>query len=229
MTRNKENELELMISSIKANNAGINTKILEAFRKIDRAIFIKQDSYLDMALHIAHGQTISQPSTIAKMLMMLKLSSKMEVLEVGTNTGYHACLTAFLIWPGQVTSIEIFPDLADAAIKNIKKLKKFVKVNVLVFSGDALDKKGKIWKKKYDRIYFTASIKRFQVKEVHEMALCLLNDKGLLLYPISEFIDGSGSLELWQKDINKSRNQLSLVRRVPGYIFVPLIRRDEIF
>jgi len=225
--------LELMIKSIKLNNPGISDEILEAFRICDRKFFLLHNPYEDIPQHIAHGQTISQPSTIARMIRLLELEKEMDVLEIGTNTGYHACLVAWLVWPGQVVTIEIFPDLAEMARKNInalikylekiksKEAKKFEKIEIVV--GDALDKSTKIWQNKYDRIYFTAGVDEDKIEEVKEMGIKLLKPGGLMLYPTREAFDW-GALEVWQLQNGK----LKLIKRHPGYAFVPLLRKEDV-
>ena len=234
MPQNRK-DFDLMLKSIKINNLEISGKILNAFRVCDRRFFVKRDPYIDEPQHIAHGQTISQPTTIARMIRMSKLEPGFNVLEIGTNTGYHAALVAYLVWPGKVVTIEIFTDLASMAKKNIKKLiqhlnrtkkrevKKFTKIEI--FAGDALNQETEIWKNKYDRIYFTAGIESQQLHEVKEMGLKLLKDKGLLLYPTREAWDW-GALEIWQK--NKKDKKLELVIRERGYAFVPLLKKSEL-
>ena len=101
-------ELDLMVKSIKINNPGIGEEITKAFSICDRAFFVTDDPYRDEPKHIAHNQTISQPSTVARMLSVLKLEKRNNVLEIGTNTGYHAVLVSWLVFPGSVMTIEIF-------------------------------------------------------------------------------------------------------------------------
>jgi protein-L-isoaspartate(D-aspartate) O-methyltransferase len=218
---------EDMLLSIKVNNPGLEQEVVEAFEVCDRAFFVKNNIYYDMPQHIAYGQTISQPSTIARMLRLSRLEKGLSVLEIGANTGYHAALAAYIIQPGRVMTIEIFPELAKNAMKNLramkKKVKKTKKLNIKVIAGDALDKKTEVWKYKYDRIYFTAGVTGEKVHQVHLMAKKLLKEKGLLLYPTREIADW-GALELWQLRNKK----LKRILRERGYAFVPLIKKDEL-
>lgn len=223
-------ELELLIKSIKLNNPGISNEILEAFRICDRKFFVEKDPYVDLPQHIAHGQTISQPSTIARMIKLLRVEEGLDILEVGANTGYHASLVAWLVWPGKVVTIEIFSDLAEMARKNIKNMIKHLNKKeanrfskITVITGDALDKQSKIWQGKYDRIYFTAGVESDKINDVKRMGEKLLKDKGLLLYPTREAYD-YGALEIWQLD----RGKLKLILRETGYAFVPLLRKQEL-
>lgn len=216
-----------LLRSIQFYNPGLEKEIIKAFTVIDRKFFVKQNIYEDMPQHIAHGQTISQPTTITRMLRVLQLEPGLDVLEIGTNTGYHAVLTSHLIYPGTLYTIEIFSDLANKAKQNITKLKQKIKqtkkLNIKVFAGDALDKKTPIWKQKYDRIYFTAGVDEKQIKKVHEMAKKLLKQHGLILYPTREMYY-SGALELWKL----KGNQLEQENRFEGYAFVPLLDKSDI-
>jgi protein-L-isoaspartate(D-aspartate) O-methyltransferase len=224
-------EFEFMLKSIEMNNPTISQDILDAFRLIDRKNFTKHLPYEDEAIHIAHGQTISQPTTIARMLNMLKLEQGQKVLEIGTNTGYHAALVSLLVYPGKVTSLELFQDLAKQAENNIKKLnlelkkskkvKKELKIKIL--TGDALNKEHEVWKEEYDRIYYTAGVEESQREAVKISAVQSLKEDGLLLFPTREHFD-YGGLELWQK----KQDNLILIVKDQGYSFVPLIKQEDI-
>ncbi|MCX6742018.1 MAG: hypothetical protein NTX24_02475 [Candidatus Pacearchaeota archaeon] len=227
----KENEeLDFMIKSIEINNPGIDGEILRAFRIIDRKMFVHHDAYMDAPVHVKHGQTISQPTTIARMLRAMKPEPGLEVLEIGANTGYHAAIVAWLVSPGRVTTVEIFRDLALNAVKNVKELIKKLeneksnkKLNIDVFRGDALNENSQIWERNYDRIYYTAGVEPQQLETVKKLALRALNENGLLLFPTRESFD-YGGIELWQKKYGK----LFLLRRDEGYAFVPVVRQKDL-
>jgi len=224
------NDLDIMIKSIKINNPGLPSEIEQAFRIVDRKFFIKKEPYEDEAKHVAFGQTISQPTTVARMLKKLELKPGLNVLEIGTNTGYHAAIASRLVYPGTVTTIEIFPKLAHNAINNInkiikhlksKKLKKEFEVRFVV--GDALDRDNPIWFEKYDRIFFTAGVSKEHLAEIKQMGHILLREGGLILFPSRKFFD-YGGLELWEK----KRGKLRLIVKEPGYAFVPIIRQEDL-
>ena len=77
-----------------------DTRILSAIERVPREVFVpepfRDQAYEDMALPIGHGQTLSQPAVVARMLEALEVGERMKVLEVGTGSGYHAAVMARL-------------------------------------------------------------------------------------------------------------------------------------
>ncbi|MBI1936814.1 MAG: protein-L-isoaspartate(D-aspartate) O-methyltransferase [Ignavibacteriales bacterium] len=73
-----------------------NPRVLDAFRKVERHLFVpdimKQHAYTDVALPIGYGQTISQPYTVAFMTEALDPKPGQKILEVGTGSGYQAAI-----------------------------------------------------------------------------------------------------------------------------------------
>ena len=88
-------------------------------------------AYLDEALPIGDGQTISAPSTVAWMSQALELGGGETVLEVGTGSGYQAAILARLA--ARVVSIERIPRLAARARRALDGLGIS---NVVVHLGD---------------------------------------------------------------------------------------------
>ena len=75
-------------------------RILEAVGNIPRHLFL-DSSFLDFAYEdkpfpIGSGQTISQPYTVAFQTELLDIKQGDKVLEIGTGSGYQACVLAEL-------------------------------------------------------------------------------------------------------------------------------------
>jgi len=72
--------------------------VLSALRAVERHRFVPEPftnrAYEDTALPIGHGQTISQPYTVAFMTQALGLKEGDKVLEIGTGSGYQAAVLA---------------------------------------------------------------------------------------------------------------------------------------
>lgn len=106
-------------------NRGISDeRVLAAMNVVPREDFVPEDlrerAYEDHALPIGSEQTISQPFTVAFMCEALQLTGNERVLEIGTGSGYGACVLSRLAnW---VYTIERLPELAASAQQRIQHL-----------------------------------------------------------------------------------------------------------
>jgi len=70
--------------------------VLAAIEKIPRHLFLDSSftefAYQDKPFPIGNGQTISQPYTVAFQTELLMINKGDKVLEVGTGSGYQACV-----------------------------------------------------------------------------------------------------------------------------------------
>src|SRR5215203_523585 len=70
--------------------------VLAAIGKIPRHVFFENalvdHAYQDKAFPIGEGQTISQPYTVAFQTEKLEIKPGDKVLEIGTGSGYQACI-----------------------------------------------------------------------------------------------------------------------------------------
>lgn len=70
--------------------------VLEAINGVPRHLFLEtaflELAYDDRAMPIGEGQTISQPFTVAFQSQLLELKKRDKVLEIGTGSGYQACV-----------------------------------------------------------------------------------------------------------------------------------------
>ena len=87
--------------------------ILDALMSVPRHLFVSEAlrfrAYEDAALPIGFNQTVTRPSTVARMVQALNLTGKERVLEIGTGSGYQAAVLARLA--GHVVSVERIPEL----------------------------------------------------------------------------------------------------------------------
>src|SRR5215207_1069748 len=83
-------------------------RVLGAMGEAPREAFVplrlRHRAYADAALPLAKGQTISQPWIVAAICQALALDGSERVLEVGTGSGYSACVLALLA--REVVSVE---------------------------------------------------------------------------------------------------------------------------
>jgi protein-L-isoaspartate(D-aspartate) O-methyltransferase len=98
--------------------------VLDAFGEIPRHLFVDSalaaQAYEDTSLPIGHGQTISKPSVVARMLELLfagvcasARGNLGRTLEIGTGCGYQAALLCLL--SRSVVSMERLRPLHDKA------------------------------------------------------------------------------------------------------------------
>lgn len=90
--------------------------VAEAMRTLAREHFLPPEQRAhaaeDRPLPLWHGQTSSQPSTVAAMLRLLQVPVGGRVLDVGSGSGWTTALLARLVGPhGHVLGLEIDPQL----------------------------------------------------------------------------------------------------------------------
>ena len=99
-------------------------KVLEAFRKVPRHLFVDgamyAQAYDDNALPIGFGQTISQPFVVAFMTEALKLGKDEKILEIGTGSGFQTAILAQ--FSRRVYTIERNRELGDSAHKRLREM-----------------------------------------------------------------------------------------------------------
>ncbi|MDO5693560.1 MAG: protein-L-isoaspartate O-methyltransferase [Pseudomonadota bacterium] len=78
----------------------------------------------DGPLPIGHGQTNSQPRTVADMLRLLDVAPGMRVLDVGAGSGWSTALLAHLVGAtGEVHGVELVPELTRWGAGNLAATK----------------------------------------------------------------------------------------------------------
>ncbi|HHI00407.1 MAG TPA: protein-L-isoaspartate(D-aspartate) O-methyltransferase, partial [Thermococcus litoralis] len=113
-------------------------KVKRAFLRVPRYKFVperyKEYAHVDEPLPIPAGQTISAPHMVAIMLELAELEEGMNVLEVGTGSGWNAALIYELV-RRDVYTIERIPELAEFAKRNLERAGYKDKVHVLIGDG----------------------------------------------------------------------------------------------
>ena len=145
---------------------GFSQRIIQAFENVNREDFVlkqyKEHAYQDSPLPIGYGQTISQPYTIAFMLDLLELKSNLNILEIGSGSGYVLGLINELSKNSEIYGIERIGKL----VHNSKKVLKDKK-NIKIIHGDG--SKGLKKYGPYDRILISASAEEIPQKIISQL------------------------------------------------------------
>ena len=111
-------------------------RVLAAVAAVPREIFVplafRHQAYDDYPLEIGEGQTISQPSVVARITELAEVGARDRVLEIGTGSGYQAAVLAHLA--RFVFTVERLPRLAEGARGRLAELG-YRNVSVQVMDG----------------------------------------------------------------------------------------------
>ena len=181
--------------------------VLRAMDEVPREHFVDaryvDQAYVDHAMPIACGQTISQPYVVAYMTEQLQVKPNHRVLEVGTGSGYQAAVLSRLA--REVFTIERFRTLADSARDRLKTLGYN---NVEVLFGDGLV--GNLSHAPYDRIIVTAA-----AETIPDALLGELADGGVMVLPLGPHSGPQQLVKLTKGEQGIKHEVLIGVRFVP--------------
>lgn len=152
-------------------------RVLAAIGKVPRHFFfddaLLEHAYQDKAFPIGEGQTISQPYTVAFQTEKLRVKPGDRVLEVGTGSGYQACVLLEL--GARVFTIEYNRTLYEKA----RKFLPMIGYRPTFFYGDG--SKGLPSRAPFDKILVTAG-----APVVPQALIDQLADGGILVIPVGD-------------------------------------------
>lgn len=141
-------------------------RISKYYKELDRSYFMdeyKEFAHEDTPFSIGYGQTISQPSLVLKMTILLDVKEDSKVLEIGTGSGYQ---TALLSKASKIVyTVERIKELH---LKAKERLEKAGYSNIKFRLGDGSSG----WEEMgpYDRIMVTAAAARLPEKLIEQLA-----------------------------------------------------------
>ena len=185
--------------------------LIEAFRAVDRAHFVPPErageAYGNYPLPIGHGQTISQPLTVAFMLELLDARPGERVLDIGAGAGWQTALLSFLVGEqGRVVAVERVPELAALAERNIAGAGLPTPQNVRIVLGDG--SRGCAEEAPFDRIVAAAAGDTIPAAWKEQVKI-----GGRIVAPVRESI----------YVLDKTSHDTFEKRQYFGFSFVPLV------
>jgi len=101
----------------------LDERVLDAMRRTPREFFVPERyagvAFADADIPLAPGQHMLPPKIVGRLLQALEPAPGKRALVIGCGTGFvPACLSAM---GASVRAVEIRPDLADAARRNLKR------------------------------------------------------------------------------------------------------------
>lgn len=186
-----------------------NEAVLNVIATTPRHLFVEEAlssrAYENISLPIGHGQTISQPYTVAKMTeILLADSTPKRILEVGTGSGYQTAVLSPLF--PTIYTVERIAPLLEKAKKRFRQLRLN---NILCDYSDG----NWGWKTKapFDAIIVTAAPESLPAALLEQLI-----DGGKLVIPVGN--QGEQKLCIYQRDGDKIIN-----KQVEEVSFVPLL------
>lgn len=184
-------------------------KLLNALNNIPRHFFLDsafdEVAYEDRAFPIGEGQTISQPYTVAYQTQLLEVKPFEKILEIGTGSGYQACVLAAM--GAQVYTIERQKKLFDSN-KSFAYLNKHH--NIKFFYGDGYE--GLPTYAPFDKILITAA-----APMVPQKLIAQLKPGGMMVLPL-----GSGEVQRMMR-ITKMESSAIREEVYDHFSFVPMV------
>lgn len=212
---------EALLEELHAQGVLEKPAIAAAFAQIDRADFVPEhlqaSAYINAPLPIGHGQTISQPYTVAFMLDQLDPLYGDTILDVGSGSGWQTALLAHIVSAppvedddksdaGAVFGIELVRELHEQSITNISRYNYIARGIAHMACQNAAPGLP-------DHAPFNGIIAAAAVEEVPPAWTAQLAAGGRLVLPVG------GSI--WT--ITKGRDGTLARQEFPGFAFVPFI------
>ena len=189
-----------------------NLAVLSALETVARNYFVEgvfsDQAWVDQALPISCGQTISQPSVVGLMTQALTLNRQHKILEIGTGSGYQTAILSLLA--RRIYTVERHKSLLLGAEERFNKMEFH---NIYTRHGDGFLG----WKIQapFDRILITAAAKT--------LPECLLEqlspNGGIMVLPM----EGEGDADQYVTKITRVQTDFISDRLFPVR-FVPLVQ-----
>ena len=182
-------------------------RLLGAMERVPRDMFVprpfQHQAWDNVALPIDCGQTISQPSVVARMTRALEVDDRMKVLEIGTGSGYQTSILSYLC--RRVYTIERHRELLMQAESRLEALRRR---NVTARLGDG--SKGWPEQAPFERILVTAAAIDIPPRLSSQLAV-----GGIMVVPIGDEPDDQRIVRVRRQEDGLDIDDLGPVKFVP--------------
>ena len=199
-----------LVETLRAKGISDET-VLAAIGEVPRHVFLDSSfvelAYQDQAFPIGSGQTISQPHIVAFQTQLLQVEKGMKVLEIGTGSGYQACVLAAM--GAKVFSIERQRNL----YFKTKDILEHLPFRVKTFLGDGFE--GLPTYAPFDRVIITAGAPSIPEELIRQMKV-----GGIMVIPMDN-AEGEGQTML---RIKKLEDDTLKKEAFGDFKFVPMLK-----
>jgi len=196
-----------LVETVRAKGIS-DEQILGAIEKIPRHFFLDSTfqnlAYEDKPFPIGAGQTISQPFTVAFQTQLLQVKKRDKILEIGTGSGYQACVLL------ELGAIVYTIERQKSLYQKTKLFLPSIGYNPKFFYGDGY--KGLPAFAPFDKIIVTAG-----APYIPEMLLNQLKNGGIMVIPV-----GEGDVQKMITVVKSVTGEVS-IHEHGAFRFVPLL------
>lgn len=200
---------KIMVEDLRSKGIS-DENVLNAINAVPRHVFLDSSflefAYQDKAFPIGSGQTISHPYTVAFQTSLLEIKKNCKVLEIGTGSGYQACVLAEM--GAKVFSIERQRKLYTKTKAFLSEFPYIIKM----FLGDG--NKGLPTYGPFDRILVTAA-----APEIPQQLIEQLKTGGMMVIPLSENGDSQTMLRITKLEDGSLKQE-----SFGDFKFVPMLK-----
>lgn len=200
---------KIMVEDLRSKGIS-DENVLNAINAVPRHVFLDSSflefAYQDKAFPIGSGQTISHPYTVAFQTSLLEIKKNCKVLEIGTGSGYQACVLAEM--GAKVFSIERQRKLYTKTKAFLSEFPYIIKM----FLGDG--NKGLPTYGPFDRILVTAA-----APEIPQQLIEQLKTGGMMVIPLSENGDSQTMLRITKLEDGSLKQE-----SFGDFRFVPMLK-----